>query len=488
MSDRQPPAPIPPPPLPRWAAAADVAALVLIVLAITSAVSGGLRARVWNWHVSLTSPFRLLLWAAAIGIARHLIARQQPLYRRAQSQLATWRQSVPLRTAALVVISTRPAIIAVGYLAVIMVGYPPGTQPFHDFDNELLNLPLKWDTGWYLNIATDGYRYLDRAGADVQQNIVFFPAYPLIVRGVARLCGNSREAYVIGGTLVSFALLLVALAYLFRLARETLTDDQASAALWLLAAYPFALFYGAIYTESLYLAGVLGAFYHFRHRQFARAASWGWIVGLTRPNGFLVCVPLALMAIEQWRPWRAARPPGLSTSSTDRRLLAAALVAAAMPAVGVLTYSVFVYGLTGHPLAWLAGHAAWGRHYQGLPGLTQLVADRYGFISRTGILRYTSEQPYDAVNLCGVVFVILAAWPVARRFGFAYAAFILINMLPPLAAGGFLSAGRFSSVMFPVFLWLAAAIPARHRPAWLVTFAALQAFNAVLFYTWRPLY
>jgi hypothetical protein len=61
-------------------------------------------------------------------------------------------------------------------------------------------------------------------------------------------------------------------------------------------------------------------------------------------------------------------------------------------------------------------------------------------------------------------------------------------MLPPLAAGGFLSAGRFSSVMFPVFLWLAAAIPARHRPAWLVTFAALQAFNAVLFYTWRPLY
>jgi len=82
----------------------------------------------------------------------------------------------------------------------------------------------------------------------------------------------------------------------------------------------------------------------------------------------------------------------------------------------------------------------------------------------------------------------VAAWPVARKLGVAYAVFILINMLPPLAAGGLVSAGRVSSVLFPAFIWFASAVPRHHRAAWLVTFASMQAFIAALFYTWRPMY
>ena len=88
----------------------------------------------------------------------------------------------------------------------------------------------------------------------------------------------------------------------------------------------------------------------------------------------------------------------------------------------------------------------------------------------------------------GVVFVLAAAWPVARRLGLAYSVFILINILPPLAEGGMLSAGRFSSVLFPAFVWLAGAVPARQRTGWIASFAALQALNAALFYTWRPMF
>jgi hypothetical protein len=77
--------------------------------------------------------------------------------------------------------------------------------------------------------------------------------------------------------------------------------------------------------------------------------------------------------------------------------------------------------------------------------------------------------------------------PVAYRVGAAYAVLILVVMLPPIANGGWLSAGRFSSVLFPVFVWLADAIPERHRTAWIVGFTAFQALNATLFYTWRPL-
>lgn len=56
------------------------------------------------------------------------------------------------------------------------------------------------------------------------------------------------------------------------------------------------------------------------------------------------------------------------------------------------------------------------------------------------------------------------------------------------AAGGLLSMGRVTSVLFPVFLWLGAALPATHRHAWIGLFALLQGFVAVMFFTWRPLY
>ena len=55
-------------------------------------------------------------------------------------------------------------------------------------------------------------------------------------------------------------------------------------------------------------------------------------------------------------------------------------------------------------------------------------------------------------------------------------------------SGGMLSMGRVTSVLFPVFLWLGAAVPARHRVAWITAFALFQSFAAVLFFTWRPLF
>ena len=50
-------------------------------------------------------------------------------------------------------------------------------------------------------------------------------------------------------------------------------DETAGYTLWFLAAYPFALFFGALYSESLFLLGTLGAFYHVSKQQFGRAAA-----------------------------------------------------------------------------------------------------------------------------------------------------------------------------------------------------------------------
>jgi hypothetical protein len=277
------------------------------------------------------------------------------------------------------------------------------------------------------------------------------------------------------------------------LARDHLDDERSRGALWLLAAYPFAVFYGAIYTESFFLLGATGAFYHTRRGELVRAGLWALFVGLTRPNGFLLSVPLAVLVLSPWLPaWlvRASDDAGERGGANEANQArwttsVPALTAAAMPVAGMLMYSAFVWSLTGNPLAWMAGHLAWGRHYT---GLMPIIVDRYNWLAGPGLYVYSTQQPIDILNASGVVFVLAAAWPVARRLGLAYGIFILINMLPPLAEGGMLSAGRFSSVMFPAFLWLAGAAPGRHRAGWVASFAAIQALNAALFYTWRPMF
>lgn len=476
---------------PRWARVVDLLCFLLVIVAIVIAMSGGFRVRIAGVRVALTSPFRLFVWVIVLGVLRHVAAPQAPIYRDLPARLAAAWRTPAVRAAMSAVVGTRLPILFVGYLAVVTIGYREGGAPWKLFENEVLNLQNRWDTGWYLGIAMDGYSYRPNRPLD-QQNIVFFPAFPIAMRVAGRLLGGASPAvYILGGTLVALGAFLGALVYLYRFARDVLADeDSASYAVWLIAAFPFALFYSAVYTESLYLLGTIGAFCHFRRREFWRAGAWGLLVGLTRPNGCFLSVPLAILAAAAWTPgWLAggsAAAPQFPVSSARRvHELARALAAAAMPGIGVLLYSTFIWRLTGNPLEWAAGHLAWGRAYG---GLSVLVTTRYEYLSQGGLYAYTSQLPLDLLNALGAMCVLIAAWPVARRLGVAYAAFILINILPPLAAGGLMSAGRFSSVLFPAFVWFASVVPERHRPAWLASFIAVQAFNATLFYTWRPLY
>ena len=171
--------------------------------------------------------------------------------------------------------------------------------------------------------------------------------------------------------------------------------------------------------------------------------------------------------------------------TTPGRVLWGRLTVAAAPGVGLLIYSTYVYDLTGNPLQWAEQHAAWGRVYRGLDAL---VADRIQYIQANGLYDYASTLGLDMINAFAVIFAIGSVWPVFRRFGAPYAAMVLLNVLVPLTVGGVLSMGRLTSTIFPMFLWLGAAIPARHRSSWFIGFAMLQALFAITFFTWRPLY
>ena len=459
--------------LPKWATALDVLAVVMALIAISVAITGGFRLFAFDFRLSVTDWLRpALLSAVAIAI-RHAIVRRDPLPQRVASAVTRWWQSPDTRVVVPIHFSSRFGVLLIGFLAVLLVGFPPeAANRWRIYNNDFLDLPARWDAGWYLGIATEGYSYTPDSLRQYQQNIAFFPAYPMAIRYLSVLFG--RQA-LWTGVIISLVSFFVALTYFLRLARDLLKDeDQAVTAVTLLAAYPFAVFFSAAYTEALFLLTLIGAVYHFHKNQLARAAMWGFVCGLTRPNGAFLSVVLALMVFTD-------------TSGTERtvRTLAPKLLAAASPGFGMLTFSAFIWRLTGNPFMWTSMNVAWGRTYK---SLNSLVSDRFDFIASNGLYGYASTQTIDMFYLLAVLLCLAAVWPVYRRFGIAFAVLILITILPPLSAGGLLSMGRVTSILFPVFLWLGGAIPAQHRHAWLGLFALLQGFVAVMFFTWRPLF
>lgn len=293
-------------------------------------------------------------------------------------------------------VATRLTVLLVAWLAIDAIGFSERPQ-FRVSEEPLWNLSARWDAGWYLGIARAGYQWR-RDSAGRQQNIAFFPAFPLLMRtageiltvparltGQSELWGGESSRFLLGGVGVSLLAFWWALHYLFRLAAHRMSESQAAGAVALLASYPFALFYGAPYTESLYLLTTVAAFFHLRRHQYWAASGWGLLAGLTRPNGFLLSLPLAMLAMApmvtrppwRWRKHSAVAEVSLeskadgSDSAQGWRPTLPALGAALTPVLGMLLFSAYLGFAFGRPFVWTEAQSGWGRSYQGLRYFTR---------------------------------------------------------------------------------------------------------------------
>jgi hypothetical protein len=378
-----------------------------------------------------------------------------------------------VRDALKITLLTRGALFLIGFLAVASFDHAPGMAV--DRNHELGLLADRWDASWYLGIASGGYRWNPE---ERNPRVAFFPGYPLTVRAVGRVLRLPDEEvpWLWTGVALSVVYFLLALIWLQRLAIDYgATPPQASHAAWLLAAYPFSLFYGQFYSESLFLLCAVVACHAARRRQWLVAALFGLGVGLVRPTGVLVSLMLAWTAFEQFRADR---------ERFQREWWIAALAMAA-PALGIALYAAYMHAVTGDALAWMHAQVIWGR--TPAPPWTPFV-QLFDASRAHGVVRAIFAQPYDALNAAAALFALAAVVPVGRRLGWGAGAFVLVSLLLPLGAGGLLSVGRFTSVLFPIFLWLAVARRSVAGPGLVAVFAMLQGLLAAMFFTDRGLF
>ncbi len=491
--------------LPWWAHVADALAAFYLFLAVYITTFGGIVFYVGSVRVQARAPIKHVTAALVILLIRHWFRRTPSFWTRVRgvwrnvvartAEVRDWvfeHVSVGVRTVLVLAFATRVAILLLGGVAVETLGYPPDRPNWRASADDFKNLPAKWDSGWYLQIARDGYDW-DPDNHN-QQNLVFFPGYPLVTRVMAHLIWHddlSPARYLWAGVLVSILAFAGALVYLYALARGALSGDDAFFAIAMLATYPFAVFYSATYTESLFLLAAVATFYHFTRGQLWRAAAFGLLTGLVRPNGWLVGATLGLIAlpylgglfawIARWLPTMSRLP--VSEELRSRRF-ATIMLAVFAPIIGFSSYCGYVYWLTGDPFTWAHLLTYWGRDFHGFT----MLENGFNGIAAHGIFTFVQEQPIDALNWLGLLFGVVSIWPVTRRLGLAYGLFVVMNILMPAASGGLVSIGRYSSTLFPSFLWLGMAAPRPLRPALVVLFTLGQAVAAVWFFTWHDLY
>jgi hypothetical protein len=465
----------------------DAAAVVLIGLTGLETLTGPV-VPFFKRTVELPSiPFLLGLFALVVVI-RHVVFRETTMW----DTVAVWRDRLDQRpdvaAAFRAFVATRPAIFVVAYFAVVTFGLAPTTGRILS-DDPFSNLPVRFDAGWYATIAIDGYQWDGRFSR--QANIAFFPALPALMQSTGQIIGSrapgvSRDRRMLralwAGVFISLASFFVALIYLSRLSRLLAGANAAVGAPLLLAAYPFAAFFNAPYTEGLFLLGAVGTFYYFHRERWVAASLFGLLVGLSRPNGCFISVPLAMLGAQAlYTRWKT--DPGGGALASLVPPAAVRLLVAAMPGLAMLAFTAYLRWVTGVWFAWARMQEAWGRTWGIRP-----MAQGWEWLTTEGLLAVTRGVPFDTLNTLAVLFVLAMLWTVLRRLGPAYAMFVALNVVPPVFAGGALSMGRITSTLFPVFIALAARLPRQAVPAWATAFAILQALVAALFFTWREMF
>ena len=154
----------------------------------------------------------------------------------------------------------------------------------------------RWDAVHYRLLAESGYS----ATGEERFSLVFYPLFPWLVRGVAFVVRDFFASALIVSGIASVAAGLL----LQRLTQLDASPASARNAVWFLMIFPTSYFLHINYTESLFLALVIGSVLAARRDLWAIAGMLGICACVTRVNGLLLG---PMLAVEAWQRYRATR-------------------------------------------------------------------------------------------------------------------------------------------------------------------------------------
>jgi Gpi18-like mannosyltransferase len=333
------------------------------------------------------------------------------------------RHSAMMRAACVVFIATRVPLMIIAPLAAIVIGQRQG-QHFSPGRGVLLDVWGRWDAQHYLAIAAQGYHGKD---------IAFFPLYPFVMH----LLGGFIGDHLVAGLIISNAAFFIALLYLYALVKLEFGEDTvAFRSIFYIAIFPTAIFFSAVYTESLFLMLTVASVYYARRGNFITSGIFGALASMARVEGVLTALPLVY---EVWRAWRERRGTTLVRG----------VVGTALVPTGLFAYMFYLYALQGNPVAFSQVQSQWNRHFSA----------PWTSINNTVLAIFT--PPFSSTSITHVIeltftLAFIALMVVAfRSLRMSYALYFAASLLVPMCTSSLMSMPRFVLVVFPAFMLLA---------------------------------
>ncbi|HVC99032.1 MAG TPA: hypothetical protein VND64_35535 [Pirellulales bacterium] len=317
----------------------------------------------------------------------------------------------------------------------------------------------------YAGIVDSGYAYTPGE----QSNVAFFPAFPAVAAAIRKLTDLPAVTALL---LVSHGCLAAAFVVLYRYVQSRFRDSPpefAEIVLLTFGTFPTGFFLRMAYSESLFLLLVLYVLYGIeRHWPVAGVALVAGLATAARPVGAALLGPLVLYV------WRSRKP--------TRRRIAELLWSLPLGCWGLIAYCAFLSVRFGEPFAfakaqgewWVRPEATVPRKLFSLCTLEPLWAvfdtasptfwaarDRHG----AALFSLHAANP-----LIFVAALLLLAFGCRRRWLSAYEAILAAGLfgIPYLTRAfemGMAGFGRFTAVVFPLYLVLALIHTQLPRPA-----------------------
>jgi len=317
--------------------------------------------------------------------------------------------------------------------------------------SSLVDMHNRWDSYWYLDIVRNGY-YLKTD--NTLANVVFFPLYPALIRvlGTVLLMGN----YVLAGWLLSMAFLVASCAYFYRFVKEFHPEIDPELPIALMLVFPTAFFFNAVYTESIFLFLTLATFYYAFRKKFALAGVIAFLGALTHSNGVFLALPIF------WKMGESIGWKNLVHPKTWKSLWPVLL-----PPIGSFLFLGYDYLKFGDPLLFFRIQRNWGRAFT-------INREHFSLFSHPSITNM-------CIDIFLSVFIIAAVVAVWRKLSPWYAVFMSTTLIAAFTSGTLMSVGRYSLVMFPLFILLAGTKDRTVRAGWMLLSTLFLALDIILF-------
>lgn len=316
-------------------------------------------------------------------------------------------------------------------------------MPFHanflggGSGNYLTN-PYFWAWGnfdgqHYVNIAQNGYGFGE---------YTFFPFYPLVIRLFGFIFGDKLLNLNFIGQVISNISFLIGLVGFYKLARIDFSEKVARLSVVLLLLFPTSFYFAGVYTESLFFALLVWAFYFIRLKKYLPGSILGALLTFSRPVGiFVLPAFFCEWLVQNWHEKNKIKklPFNLILIPT-----------------GLFSYMFYLKNHLNDAFAFFSEQVYVGEHRSSHIILLPQILYRYIFkIFPNQNINYFPGIFFTFLEFfIGVGYVLLiAVLFYASRL--SYAVFALLAYLTPTFLGSFSSMPRYVLIIFPVYLVLA---------------------------------